>query len=208
MNLPPVVPVMLLEQCHVFPHGLLPLNIFEPRYRLMLKHALETDRLLCIGSLAPSENDEEVESDDRIGEFSTVSVVRACVKNADGTSQLVLQGMQRVSFVSWEQYEPFRIARIEPLETKCLNPASAELKSRLLLERVLGLIRRETDTGRQLATQLQKLADPSQLADFVAGNLIRDAITRYPLLGMAEVEERLDYLLELLPHPGSKPAKP
>jgi hypothetical protein len=94
------------------------------------------------------------------------------------------------------------------LETKCLNPASAELKSRLLLERVLGLIRRETDTGRQLATQLQKLADPSQLADFVAGNLIRDAITRYPLLGMAEVEERLDYLLELLPHPGSKPAKP
>ncbi len=199
---------MLLEQCNVFPHGLLPLNIFEPRYRLMLKHALETDRLLCVGTLAPSDSDEDVESDDRIGEFSTVAVVRACVKNADGTSQLVLQGMQRARFISWEQYEPFRIARIEPLETCCLNAASAELKSRVLLERVLGLIRLDTDTGRQLAAQLQKLADPGQLTDFVAGNLIREATTRYPLLGMAEVEDRLDYLLEVMPIPGSKPAKP
>ena len=199
---------MLLEQCHVFPHGLLPLNIFEPRYRLMLKHALETDRLLCIGSLTPSENDEEVESDDRIGEFSTAAVVRACVGNEDGTSQLVLQGLDRVRFVSWEQYQPFRIARVEPVETRCLKPASANHKSQLLLERVLGLIRGGTDTGRQLTAQLQKLSDPGQLADFVAGNLIRDAVSRYPLLGMSEVEDRLDFLLELMPEPGSKPVPP
>lgn len=206
MNLPSVVPVMLLQQCNVFPLGMLPLYIFEPRYRAMVKHALEHDRMLCIGTLSPSDNEEAVESDDRICEFSTAAVVRACVGNEDGTSHLVLQGMQRVKFIAWEQYEPFRIARIEPLETVCRDHANASRKSQQLLQRVLGLIRSDTDTGSQLIDQLSKLTDPAHLADFVAGNLLRDAAARQPLLGMKEVEDRLDFLLDLVPAPAAKPA--
>lgn len=207
MNLPSVVPVMLLEQCNVFPLGMLPLYIFEPRYRAMLQHALQTDRMLCIGNLAPSADEEAVESDDRISEFSTAAVIRACVGNEDGTSHLVLQGMQRVKFIAWEQYEPFRIARIAPFETVSSDGAAAALKSKELLHRVLGLIRPDTDTGRQLTDQLTNLQDPAHLADFVAGNLIRDAAARQPLLGMADVGDRLDFLLDLLPVPQKKPAK-
>ncbi|MDB6069976.1 MAG: hypothetical protein JWL81_1147 [Verrucomicrobiales bacterium] len=199
---------MLLQQCNVFPHGLLPLHIFEPRYRAMLKHALMTDRMLCIGTLTPGSGDEEmdVESDDRIDEYSTAAVVRACVGNEDGTSQLVLQGMQRVRFVAWEQYEPFRIARIEEVPTVCRDTALAERKGRVLMDQVMGMIRQETATGKQLAVQLARLADPGHLADFVAGNLIRDAMSRQPVLGMPEVADRLDYLTKLLEKAG-RPAK-
>ena len=129
MNLPSVVPVMLLQQCNVFPQGLLPLYIFEQRYRTMLAHALQHDRILCIGKLDPSEDDEAVESDERINEFSTAAVIRAGVANEDGTSHLMLQGVQRVRFVSWEQYEPFRIARIEALETRTGDARTARTKS-------------------------------------------------------------------------------
>ncbi len=205
MNLPAVVPVMLLQQCNVFPLGMLPLYIFEPRYRAMLQRALETDRMVCIGSLAPDEDEEAVESDDRIAEYSTLAVIRACVGNDDGTSNLVLQGVQRVKFVAWEQYEPFRIAKIAPLETVSDNPASAAEKGQKLLQRVLSMIRPDTAGGAQLVGQLTKLTDPAHLADFVAGNLLRDPAVRQPLLGMAEVEERLDFLLELVPEPDTKP---
>lgn len=197
---------MLLQQCNVFPLGMLPLYIFEQRYSAMLKHALENDRMICIGNLAPSDETETLESDERISEFSTAAVIRACVGNEDGTSHLVLQGMQRVRIIAWEQYEPFRIARIEPLETQCRNEANAARKSQQLLQRVLGLIRPDTDTGSQLIDQLSKLSDPAHLTDFVAGNLLRDAATRQPLLGMKEVEDRLDFLLDLVPVPTSKPA--
>jgi Lon protease-like protein len=203
MNLPSVVPVMLLQQCNVFPLGMLPLYIFEPRYRAMLRHALQTDRMLCIGNLSPSDDEEAVESDDRISEFSTAAVIRACVGNEDGTSHLVLQGMQRVKFIGWEQYEPFRIARIAPLETVSRDEAAAARKSKELLNRVLGLIRPDTDTGRQLTEQLTKLGDPAHLA----GNLIRDAAARQPLLGMADVGDRLEFLLDLVPAPDQRPAK-
>lgn len=45
ISLPQALPVMLLNGCTLFPHALLPLFIYEPRYREMLDHALKTDRL-------------------------------------------------------------------------------------------------------------------------------------------------------------------
>ena len=198
---------MLLQQCNVFPLGMLPLYIFEQRYSAMLKHALENDRMICIGNLAPSDETETLESDERISEFSTAAVIRACVGNEDGTSHLVLQGMQRVRIIAWEQYEPFRIARIAPLETVSRDTGVATQKSKLLLSRVLGLIPPDTETGRQLVDQLSNLTDPAHLADFVAGNLISDAAARQPLLGMADVGDRLDFLLDLVPAPRKKPAE-
>ncbi len=57
MNLPSVVPVMLLQRCNVFPHEFLPLNIFEQRYRTMLSHALEHDRMICVGKLDHADDD-------------------------------------------------------------------------------------------------------------------------------------------------------
>lgn len=208
MNLPSVIPVMLLQQCNVFPHALLPLYIFENRYREMLKHALQTDRMLGIGCLSPAQEEDAPETDDRIDDFTTASVIRACVGNEDGTSHLVLQGLQRVRLVSWEQYTPFRIARIEALPTLMANPGDAETKRVLLLDRVLGLVQQNAGAVQQLADQMQKLTDPGNLADFVAANLVRDPGVRQPLIGMTEVSDRLDYLLNLLPEPGPHPAKP
>ncbi|MEM7147653.1 MAG: LON peptidase substrate-binding domain-containing protein, partial [Verrucomicrobiota bacterium] len=49
LPLPSAAPVMILPDCNLLPHGFLPLFIFEPRYRAMLRDCLESDRLFCIG---------------------------------------------------------------------------------------------------------------------------------------------------------------
>ena len=46
MTLPEIVPVFPLPNVVLFPRMLLPLHIFEPRYRKMLADALEGDRLI------------------------------------------------------------------------------------------------------------------------------------------------------------------
>ena len=51
MALPSSIPVILLGECNVFPHALLPLNIFEPRYRAMLATALQADRMIAVATL-------------------------------------------------------------------------------------------------------------------------------------------------------------
>ncbi len=195
MILPSECPVMLLPQCNVFPRGLLPLRIFEPRYREMLRHALATDRVFCIGTLMRPED----ESDDSIHPFSTACLVRACVKNDDGTSHLILQGLERIRLGDWTQRDPFRIARIEALHTHDTDPDHSAALAARLLEQVLTLVKGDSPMGRQLATQLKQLNDPALLADFVSAHFISCAEARLPLLGMTCLTSRLQYILHSLP---------
>ncbi len=113
VTLPATLPVMVLPECHLFPNCLLPLYIFEERYRQMLAHSLGADRMFCVGNREGTEPD----GSDRISEYSTAGLVRCCVKQPDGTSQLLLLGLQRVRFKKWVQEKPFRIAEIEPVPT-------------------------------------------------------------------------------------------
>ena len=48
VELPAAVPVMPLPGVLLFPNALLPLHIFEPRFREMLARALDDNRMLCV----------------------------------------------------------------------------------------------------------------------------------------------------------------
>jgi ATP-dependent Lon protease len=51
--LPEQAPVMPLPGALLFPHALLPLYIFEPRYGEMLDHALARERMFCVTLIKP-----------------------------------------------------------------------------------------------------------------------------------------------------------
>src|SRR5438067_5944992 len=115
MILPEQVPVMPLPGALLFPHALLPLYIFEPRYRQMLKHALGHHRMFCVALLKPHCADWRSPAD--FFHTAGVGLIRACVERSDGTSNLILQGLERVRFCSFEQDSPFPVARIDIVES-------------------------------------------------------------------------------------------
>jgi CubicO group peptidase (beta-lactamase class C family) len=53
----------------------------------------------------------------RLCRIAGVGLIRACVDRGDGTSNLILQGLERVRFTGFEQETPFPIATIDPLES-------------------------------------------------------------------------------------------
>src|SRR6267378_1924673 len=53
MKLPNEVPVMTLPNATLFPQALLPLYIFEPRYRRMLVDSLHSDRMFSVAMQRP-----------------------------------------------------------------------------------------------------------------------------------------------------------
>ena len=96
IQVPGEVPVMTLPNVAFFPQALLPLHIFEPRYRHMLRDVLATNRIFavaCLDSLAAA-SDERFEPPHRV---ACIGLVRACQKNENGTSNLLLQGLCRVA---------------------------------------------------------------------------------------------------------------
>src|SRR5687768_18466596 len=96
ITLPDDIPVMTLPNTAFFPQALMPLHIFEPRYRQMLRDVLATNRLFAVAGLNFGElaDPSKFEPPHRI---ASVGIVRACQKNDNGTSNLLLQGLCRVA---------------------------------------------------------------------------------------------------------------
>lgn len=199
MLLPSTIPVIVLAGCHVLPHALLPLNIFEPRYRAMLDHALAADRFMAVATLKDAGEGDWDESDDNIEPFSCAGLIRACVGQPDGTSRLILQGTRRIRFTGWSQREPFRVAKCAAVPSEIRNSEIANSLAQQTLERTLAGLAPDSPVTRAYEKQFGMLTDPEIIADVIGYNFLRRASDRQPLLGMTCVEDRLEYLLARLP---------
>lgn len=197
IELPNSVPVMPLPGALLFPHALLPLFIFEPRYRAMLARALSAHRMFCVALVRPGRSEWRTPAD--FHHVSTVGLIRACVERADGTSNLILQGLHRVAFARFRQEHPFPIAEIAPLAS---IPAADDSAVVRLSRQVLDRYREFKRAGRQLPEKvdeyLSNLTDPEMLSDLVAATFVTDASRRQKILEELDVEQRLRLVLRYL----------
>jgi Lon protease-like protein len=197
ITLPGTTPVMPLPGASLFPHALLPLYIFEQRYRAMLAHALDDGRMFCVALLKPQRSDWKSPHD--FYNVATVGLIRACVGREDGTSNLILQGLQRVRLTAFVQETPFPIARIEAIES--VDPES-EVESYGLGEKVLEIYSKLKRNGREFPEKVDRylsdLGDPGMLADLMAATFVNDPFRRQQLLEERSVTERLRMVLQFL----------
>lgn len=196
VELPNAVPVMPLPGVLLFPNALLPLHIFEPRFREMLAHALDDDRMLCVALVRPERPEWRTSAD--FFPVSTVGLIRACVGRSDGTSDLILQGIRRVKFSEFEQESPFPIARIKPLKTR----TKLTVETDALAAKVLEFYTRLKESGRELPERIDRylgeMSDPETLADLIAATFISDPSRRQQLLEELDLNQRLRLLIQFL----------
>jgi len=194
--LPQQLPVMPLPGAVLFPHALLPLYIFEPRYRQMLDHALRHHRMFCITLIKPSCPEWHAAED--FFHLATVGLIRACVGRGDGTSNLILQGLQRVRFASFEQEAPFPIARIDIIESRDATTVETEALGAKVLELYASL----KQDGRQLPGKvdryLSELRDLEMMADLMASTFVNDPLRRQRVLEERSLNQRLRFLITYL----------
>ncbi len=182
---------MVLSDCCLFPGCQLPLFIFEERYRRMLAHALATDRMFCIGT---RQGREAARSE--VFPVSTAGLVRVCKTQPDGTSHVLLVGLQRIRLLGWEQQEPFLQARIEPLPSRI--ESSAEVES--LRRQALDLLPCGEDAAArehldEIRRQLATVDSAEIVCDFLAHRFVRRSACSLRLLAEPSVEARYRLLL-------------
>jgi Lon protease-like protein len=192
-NLPRTAPVMVLGGATLFPRGYMPLFIFEPRYRAMLDYALERDRMFCVGHVRPGINPDT--ATDPVYPTTTLGLVRACVTHADGTSHLMLSGVERVEILGWEQVAPFRIATIVPRPCRLADPEAANRVALDLVDLSSRLCGKGQPISEQLREHLRCVKDPGAIADVVGQSFVSDPADRQRLLEMDEVTDRLSFLV-------------
>jgi ATP-dependent Lon protease len=130
--------------------------------------------------------------------FASAGLIRACVEREDGTSNLILQGLQRVRFASFEQEAPFPIARIDPVESRDATTVETEALGAKVLELYANL----KNNGRQLPAKvdryLAELRDLEMLADLMASTFVNDPLRRQRVLEEHSLNQRLRFLIRYL----------
>jgi len=189
--LPNEVPAMTLPNVAFFPQALMPLHIFEPRYRQMLKDALASDRLFAVVGVNPVPP-QELDRAEFPHRVASVGIIRACQKNENGSSNLLLQGLARVEVTGIVVDEPYRRIRIRPLASSPGASAVDNERLRGELSRLLSLkLRLTTSDAAEMTTFLKTVEDPETFVDIAAFSLCEDPAIKQKLLETLDVHRRL-----------------
>ena len=206
MEIPDEVAVMTLPNATLFPQALLPLYIFEPRYRRMLADALLNHRMFIVAMQKPGRVRETPSA------VAGLGLIRVSVDNPDGTSHMILQGVTRVELAETVRYKPYRVHRVRPLQA----PPNDSITIDALLAKVRDLVNERVQLGfplpaglkekspatvfsvKEVIGYLDKLNDADQVADLVSCALLPGAAERQTILETVDLEPRLKHLIHFL----------
>jgi ATP-dependent Lon protease len=191
LHVPDTVPVMTLPGTVFFPQALLPLHIFEARYRQMLRDVLARDRLFAVARLDPAPG-ARTEAQEPACSVATVGIIRACQKADNDTSNLLLQGIVRVETLRIVREQPYRLIAIRPLATTSGGSAAQLEAGRVEVMRLLNLRRRLGNPAPKGMTRfLETIEDADTFADVAAFNLCEDGAFKQTLLEELDTHRRL-----------------
>ncbi len=195
LHVPETVPVMTLPNTVFFPQALLPLHIFEPRYRQMLRDVLCSNRIFAVARLDPTQTD----ADEPMPPVASIGIIRACQKGENDTSNLLLQGICRVKVKAIVHEAPYRVIAVKPLVTTAgTHQAELELL-RLEVMRLLHLRRRlGTPVPKGMTQFLESIDDIDTFADIAVFNLCEDSPLKQQLLETLETRRRLQLFASAL----------
>lgn len=181
------VAVFPLRNTVFFPHTLLPLHIFEPRYRQMVEDALNDHGCIAI-ALA--------DDDDELGFARVVGLGRIVnhIRLPDGRFHILLYGLTRVAVESEVPqggllYRRIKGHAIHDINTQDLESVQHELTT---LRSCYGQLMQTLPEGKNALHDLpHKIEDPSILSDIVCAAVIDDVDERQSALSDADLLSRL-----------------
>ena len=108
------LPLFPLPNVVLFPNVLLPLHIFEDRYRAMVEDALGGDRIIGMVLLRDRAQDR-IDEAPRVFPIGCSGVISHCTALDDGRFNIVLRGIEKFQILEEDHALAYRRARVEPI---------------------------------------------------------------------------------------------
>jgi len=183
----------------LFPKTVIPLHIFEERYRAMTRDALASDRMIVTALLCEGwEN--EYEKSPAVHDIACLGKIETCEELEDGKYNLVLSGLQRVRVIREIPHSPYRLAEVENLKDAAFDDQAAEVVERR--NRMAGLFSRFAElastSSKSGAADLVSQYTFETLVNTVAATLNLPAQEKQGLLEIDDLTQRCDVLIPAL----------
>ncbi len=189
---------MTLSHCVFLPQQLMPLRIFEPRYQRMLKAALAGNQMFAVSQLDKAKTSKIKQ--EQPYPFTCVGRITGHLDLADGTHQIILEGLRRAKVHSISHDGPYPLLEISPVVD---DDNADSLQFTREIARTLAftehLLSDAEEDAQPLLDRFRGLANkPGALADAVAGHLIADTDVRRELLECLSPFKRITQVAEVL----------
>lgn len=197
LRLPKIIPLFPLPDLVFFPHVSLPLHIFEPRYRTMVRDAMEGDRIIGMTLLQDGWEDRYYDNTAPIHPVGCAGKITAVQSMEGGRFNISLFGMTR--FTVRDQFcdSPYRQGWIEPFhEGAPLVALPTPLKTELH-----GLIRefgRLAGRASQIEVFLKRVIGEPTFLNICCSELPLTTVEKQLLLESEDPIRQAKRLVELL----------
>ncbi len=193
-----MAPLFPLPDVVFFPKTLLPLHVYEPRYRALASEALEQDRIICTALLKPGWESDYYGSPEVYPVGCAGRIVQH-QKLPDGRYNITLDGLTKVMIESAVRLTPYRLVRVTPVEDDATWARGARAA-----EEAAELVRlfREVHEGQGPAIPLEEMfaknMAPESVLNTVALHLNAEPELKEQLLEMDSLDRRYQTLLQIL----------
>ncbi len=186
------LPIFPLPKVQLFPHALLPLHVFEPRYRDMIRDAMAGPRLVAIASFEPG-YEADYHGRPAVRPIVGVGHIVGHEPLGDGRANIVLRGLARARIErELPPDQAYRVVVAATLDDE--NPAgfdedAARETLTLLADQLALKLPSGGDTLREL---VRSQPDAGALVDVLSAALVTDPDDRQLLLETVDVGARVD----------------
>lgn len=195
-NFSGIAPLFPLSTVVFFPNTLLPLHIFEPRYKKMLYDSLNFEKMIAMALLKPGWETNYYENPE-IFKVAGMGRIISSETFKNGSSNIVLYGLRRINIVEEiNDDKPYRSAKIDLLENETGK------NSELLKEHINYLI---SSWNNMLSSNQEKHKIKvnanlpiENLTDVLASILVANIFEKQKLLEETDVGKRAEMLISFL----------
>ncbi|MBY0586921.1 LON peptidase substrate-binding domain-containing protein [bacterium] len=178
-----------------FPHGRLPLRIFEPRYKQMTEDALAGEREIVMILPKPGPSNDPVP----IHSVGTLGKIHQERRLPNGEFLMELEGIKRVRILKEvDTVKLYRQAKVEILEDE-MEPsqgARRELQRAEILRHLSAILPDDNQAVEQFLRYLKRHCDAAAFSDVVAYSAPLPIQRKQAILEVPDVDKRLEMLVE------------
>jgi uncharacterized protein len=186
------IPLFPLPNVVLFPRAVLPLHIFEDRYKQMTADVLESDKRIAMALLKPGW-EKDYYGRPPIEPVVCVGKILSWEQLDDGKYNFLLQGTARARVIKEEKSAPgeYRVAKLEALqETPTLEIDLESQRKRLtdiFEQKKVGII----PVARQFRELIASMLPTVDIVDLAAFNLLDNIPLKQRLLAECDVPKRI-----------------
>lgn len=190
------MPVLPLRDVVVFPYMVMPLFVGRAKSINALEEAMNDDKQLLLVSQREADLEEPTPED--LFDVGTIANIIQLLKLPDGTVKVLVEGQNRAKINNLEDGEKYFSAKITPIETTYGDEKELVVAKSAVLSEFENYLTLNKKVPADILNALQRIDDVDRLADTMAAHLPVSIRHKQNALELANVQERLEYLLSMM----------